>query len=361
MKTGGVISTLWTGLTVFAGLSVRAEQSAGMSIESLSTQDAELTEANADVEFGRGAVRVILSGIHAIDLVDFSPARVDILSTPRRRRENRSAGDAMMRWEGFADRTIIAAAGGYRGFTDFRSIWLHEYYRQLFERVPGYGAVNPRGWHALGGLRAPYVPGSAYLQGTLLFQGDRVSPGYEPQIFKPLLRGRDRLETRAVRLSTENILSPSHRTLLELGATDTTGREPRFSGQASLNWAASSVLTVRMVVAAVSERPSFHAESAAMTVERDWEGRWFAGLTLRGYRDTGEVVDPLVVSTAAPAMSSTHFAASIRYQGLQAGWRLEAGPYHTHYAATSIASAHFSRLYAGRDWLRIQIAGTWRL
>jgi hypothetical protein len=292
--------------------------------------------------------------------IDYGPARYDILSEAVTRTEARTAADLTMRFRTDKDFSPFAGFGGYRGFTDFRSVWLNEYYRQLFEGVPGYAAASPRGWHALAGGRWAYVPGSGILQGTVVRQDDTVSPGYEPEIGHPLRRGRERLGTTAARLSTENVLTPTVRTLLEIGATGTTGRETRYTAQGSLNWSISDALTLRTVVAGVRERPQFHAESAALTLEYDWEARWFAGLTARGYRDSGEVVDPLLVSSAAPALRTVHVAASVRWQGERATLRLEGGPYWTRYDEIALGSAHFARLYGDRHWRRVQGAVSWK-
>jgi hypothetical protein len=115
--------------------------------------------------------------------------------------------------------------------------------------------------------------------------------------------------------------------------------------QGSLSWAVSDTLTLRALVAGVREHPAFHAASASLSLERDWQARWFAGLAVRGYRDSDEVVDPLVVSSAAPALRTVHFAASLRWQGERMAVRLEGGPYRTRYDDVALGSAQFARLY----------------
>lgn len=338
-----------------------AGSEAGVTWEQLHTGDARLSETGLHLEQAAGAARITIVGTFGRARIDYTPARVDLVTQSRHRDEARSAGEVTVRWEASDAWTWIGGVGGYRGFTDFRSIWLHEYHRQLFEVVPGYVAVQPRGTHVLAGTRWSHVPGSAILQATLVGQDDRVSPGYEPRIGGPLLRGRDRLRTGGLRLGSEHVLTRRIRSLVEAGVTDTTGRPPRYSGQASLNWAAADAIVLRLVLAAVTERPAFHATSAALTVEHDWANRWFAGLTLRGYRDSGEVLDPLLVSTAAPALRSSHLALSLRHQGERASVRLEAGPYQTRYDNVPAASAQFSRFYSRRDWVRSHLAVTWRL
>jgi hypothetical protein len=292
--------------------------------------------------------------------IDYAPAPEDFVSQPVDRVEECTAASLTTRLDIDSAFSPLAVVGGYRGFTDFRSVWLDEYYRQLFSSVPGYAAVSPHGWNALAGGRWTYVPGSAFLQGTVLRQNDNVSPGYEPQIGLPLLRGLDRLRTVEVRVSTENVVSPTVRTLIEAAATNTTGRVTRYSVRGSANWAATENLTLRSTVSGVREGDGFNAESASVALERDWHARWFLGLAARGYSDSGEIVDPLIVSSAAPALRTLDVAASLRRQGLRSAFSLEAGPYRTRYDPVPLGSSQFARLYESRNWGHVEGTASWR-
>lgn len=361
-----VPSSFWAAACLLGGAGaspIRAEAGgaeAVVAVERLGSEDIRLQTVNVSADWSPARRQFVFSATSERIAVDYAPAKFDILSLPASRAEQRSAAELTMRFRTDAEVGWFAGAGGYRGFTDFRSVWLNEYYRQLFEGVPGYVSAGPRGWHALTGGRWAYVPGSAILQATVVRQDDTVSPGYEPEIGHPLRRGRDRLRTTAARISTENVVTPTLRTLLEIGAAGTTGRETRFTAQGSLNWSVTEALTLRTVIAGVRERPAFQARSAALTLEHDWSARWFAGLTARMYRDSGEVVDPLLVSSAAPALRTVHVAASLRWQGERAAVRLEGGPYRTRYDEIAAGSAHFARLYSDRNWRRVQGTASWK-
>ena len=51
----------------------------------------------------------------------------------------------------------------------------------------------------------------------------------------------------------------------------------------------------------------------------------------------------------------------LRWRGDRTALRLEAGPYRTRLAALPSTSAHFGRLYASRNWLRLQMTAEWFL
>jgi len=163
---------------------------ATLAVETLECGDIRLQEMNLQAEESPSSNQYVLSATEGRIDIDYAPARYDIVSQPVHRVEDRTAAELNARFSTSADLVPFAGVGGYRGFTDFRSVWLDEYYRQLFTGVPGYAHVAPQGWHAMAGGRWSYVPGSAILQLTLVQQGDTVSPGYEPQIGAPLLRGR---------------------------------------------------------------------------------------------------------------------------------------------------------------------------
>jgi len=354
---------LFAALAALAASALRADvpgTGAILAADALECPDVRAGEANFQADATLAKSQYEVSATRTRIGIDYAPARDDFVTRPVNRVEESTAVSLTARMATDSDFSPLAVVGGYRGFTDYRSIWLDEYYRQYFTGVPGYAAVSPDGWNALVGGRWTYVPGTAILQCTLLRQGDTISPGYEPQIGAPLLRGLSRLRTTQVRVSTENVVSPTVRTLLQAGATNTTGRVTRYSLQGSVNWALTGSLTLRSVVAGVREGDGFHAESASATLERDWDARWFLGLGARVYGDSGEVVDPLIVSSAAPALRTLDVPVSLRWQGSRAALSVEAGPYRTRYDVIPLASTQFARLYANRNWTHVEGTASWR-
>ena len=138
--------------------------------------------------------------------------------------------------------------------------------------------------------------------------------------------------------------------------TDTTGRELRYGGQASLNWALAENWVLRSTVGYAEEAPRFEAWFVEETLETDIDGRWFFSLTGRWYEDTGEIDDSLLLSSAAPELETWHVGLGIRWQGEHSALKLSGGPYFTRYGALGPYTEPFQNLYRERDWGIVQLA-----
>ena len=250
--------------------------------------------------------------------------------------------------------TLNCSIGGYDGFQDYRSLWLNEFYRQ--EYPDGYEDINPRGYNLGVGLRWEYAPTTSFAQIDYAWQTDTIAPGYEKKPFSSLERGRSELDTQTVGVTLENILTPTLRSQLIGFTTDTTGRELRYGGQGSLNWALAENWVLRSTVGYSEEAPRFEAWFVEETLETDIDGRWFFSLTGRWYEDTGEVDDSLLLSSAAPNLETWHVGVGIRCQGENYGLKLFAGPYFTRYGALGPYTEPFQNLYRDRDWAIVQFA-----
>ena len=82
-------------------------------------------------------------------------------------------------WDLWGAAYLIEGGCSDDGFTDFRSLWIDEYYRQLFAPMAGYGAAVPRGYNGGVGLRWDHVPGTGFLEFSAGWQTDQVSPAYD--------------------------------------------------------------------------------------------------------------------------------------------------------------------------------------
>tara|TARA_B110000438_G_scaffold53242_2_gene53431 strand:+ start:986 stop:2758 length:1773 start_codon:yes stop_codon:yes gene_type:complete len=246
--------------------------------------------------------------------------------------------------------------GGYEGFTDHRSLWMDERYRQTEGGSPEYRTASPWGFDAGLGFRREYVPLSAFLEAGLTYQFDRVSPGYTRSLTPGLQRGEDKLDTWAFRLSTENALSVRLRTLHECSLIDTSGRELRFSYAGSLARSLSERWVLRADWGLSKEKPRFNSRSLGLYLEREITGSTFAGGGLRWYGDSGEIEDKKIISSAAPALHTVHPDVGIKWIGSQLAARINAGAYFSRYAETGTGTVEFFHLYQDRDWLFFDFA-----
>ena len=252
--------------------------------------------------------------------------------------------------------TLHASGGAYTGYTDYRSLWLNEYYRQRFEPLVGYEEASPAGWNGSAGARWEVRPGHLFLQCDVVFQKDHVAPAFEKIPFKPLIRRQDELDTQGVRIAGEAILSRTLRGMIEAQVLWTTEREPRASVRASANWAASEFWVLHLTAGATVERPNYTSGSAEILAERHWNSGWFAGIGVRYYRDNGQLNQSLPESTASPGLTTYQSNVVVRWQGESWGFKASVGPYLNEYEEVDSPLNPFLHLYRDRSWVAAQLS-----
>ena len=333
-----------------AGLSNEMQAASGVCLE-----DCEL---NARWRNPQREVSVVagLADLH----LDYEPSPWDLTATFQKLEETRNSEqltwreglDTPWRW--------TFSGGGYVGYTDYRSMWLNEYYRQIFSGVPGYRQANPRGLNASAGATYEYLPLSGLISWSVGWNSDEVSPAYDKLIGVPLLRGLSQYETWRFGLGSEHVLSPTLRFKQDAAAILTTERECRYTYRADTLWAVADTWATRFWLEGWHEG-AFHSAAAAASLEHDWDAHWFAGVLTRVYRDNGQILDPsIVVSGDAPPSDTLLVQLTLRYAGANASWRLGVGPYLTRYAPPTAKTLRFSTLYRDRDWLCAQAAFAWQ-
>lgn len=330
----------------------------GLSSEMAYSQDISLRDSEVFVR-RRDAKREVTLFLGAADIdLDYRLPPQNLLGLDKDLSETKESG--LISWREGLDQRLQwnITAGLYQGFTDYRSLWLDEYYRQLFSGVPGYQDADVRGGNVGIGGRYEYLKATGFINWSVGWQQDDVSPAYEKIIFGPLLRGTSELETWRCGVGSEHVLTPRLRFKQDAAAIDTTDRAWRYTYAAESVWAVTDEWTLRSRLDG-SKEAEFHSLLGALLVERDWEARWFAGIALRVYHDNGQIIDPLLVSGAAPALDSYQLQLTLRYSDPRATWRLAIGPYLIRYAETTASNAQFAPLYQDRDWLALQ--GSWNL
>lgn len=248
------------------------------------------------------------------------------------------------------------SAGFYDGFTNHNSLWLDEYYRQQFSRFDGYVAASPRGYNAGAGLVHDFGRWPGVLGVAVNFSQDDVAPGYDRPLFQELERGRERLFAGGLTLSLESVPLARVRLRHELRLSDVTDRDLRISYRGNLNVALAEAWVVRAELAYTGEpsrsadQADFHAESVALTLERDWSQRWFLSAHVRGYRDNGQIETSILVSAGPPPLETSQWGIALRHRGDRWTWKLGAASYRTRFDEIASPIRPFGNLYRDRDW-----------
>ena len=332
------------------------------SAESVRADDIALARATAAARLVRGDTEFTVTAVRGELEFDYQPVPFDFRGRALSRSETstalRAAGQHRIAG---GPATALFSLGGYQGYTSYRSAWLDEYYRQQYAAlagIPGLDAFRPAapaGRDATLGARWEYIPGNAFAQFTAGYAQDHVAPGYEID-FAGLRRSQETLATTSATLAFENVLSPRVRSRVEVRAADTSGREWRVGGEAELRAALGEAWIVRAHAGGASERPDFTARFAGLALEREMGAGISAYVEGRLYRDTGEIENALLFTSAAPALRSRSFGVGLRRDGDRWSWRLAASRLHTDFAPTNLNTDFFRNLYRDRDWLTLQAA-----
>jgi thiol-disulfide isomerase/thioredoxin len=338
-------------------------QVAEAGVEVLFGDDIVLTDSLARYKLQTSRFEVDVSlGVKTFSL-DYEPfIAFDALGSAQHLRENQYSGGLAVRHKWSDSLTQVTSLGAYDGFTDYRSLWLSGYYRQQFNSFPEYELPDPRGFNAATGWRWEYRPTVGFLDVNFFYANDAIAPGYDlpdstPQNPTPgLERGREFLHTYSPSLRFENVLTSRLRLLNEFQLTVTSGRDARYSYRSGLNVALAEKWVLRLSGGYANEDPSLVAWYAGWTVEYSFAPRWVAGLTGRFYRDTGEIENSRLISTAAPALDTYELGLGIRYQGRRSTLKVYAAPHHAYYDRVDIGTAPFTNLYRSRKFGLVQLS-----
>ncbi|MDQ8201903.1 hypothetical protein [Pelagicoccus sp. SDUM812003] len=250
---------------------------------------------------------------------------------------------------------------GRDGFSNYRSVWLDTYFAQHFgplEGVPGhelYQEVTPSALSATGGLRWQYLPASGMVTLSLTQVQEEVSPGYEID-FDGIRRSELVLATTAMSLVAENVLSPRLRSRLALTASDTSARQTRYSAEFALNAALAEKWVWRNTLGGSREDPQFDAYFFDTAVEYQVGERLSLYLKARRYRDTGEIENALLFSTAAPGLRNDSIGGGLRLVTENWSCHLSATHSRSDYEQRPGNTDFFQNLYRDDDWLSLQLA-----
>ena len=347
-----------TGPAIEAATGPPAETKAEISFDGLFSSDIAVTSSGASVRHKRGGTEWRLGYVHTTYDVDYRPFRqFDFLGAAESLDEESNGLQAGLKHSVSERLTLNLSGAAYDGFTDYRSLWFANYYRQQFGLAPDYDVPEPRGFNAAGGARWEYQPTTGFVEASFRYANDEIAPGYElDQLTSRLLRGREILHTYAPSLKFENVLTRRIRAQHELELRITSGREHRYIYRGSVNVALGEDWVWRASGGYTHENPTLRAWFVGATLEYEFAPRWLLNLSGLNYRDTGEIENSLFISTSAPGLRVSQIAPGIRYLGERASLSVSAGPIWSRYDELELGSRPFTNLYNDRDWFYAQAA-----
>jgi hypothetical protein len=283
--------------------------------------------------------------------IDYSPRTVTF---PADRRESNRQAQIDLSWKATPAIELTGLVRGYEGFPDYRSVWIAEYYEQLFGFVPGYRDADPAGWALGAGAAWDLVPGTTRINFNLGYGEDEIVEGWSFGI-GGLTSGRQRLETTSGGATWLQVIRGWLKMETSIRFQEITDRESRFQGQTNLAAALGPDWTLRVNAGATRERPSFEAHFVGVMVDYEFLPGWHVAVNSRYYEDSGEI-ESYGFSTAAPGLQAYELGASILYDKDDFAVRLYGGFYNTDFEPLTSTNNFFGNLYRDRDWWVTRIA-----
>ncbi len=329
-----------------------------VAFETMLATDIQLTTTTIGYGQTRNDTEWSVTYTHNTLGADYDPFQLfDFLGFSERIEEDYDGGQLAIRQRLGDELVLSAAAEGYVGYTDFRSLWLANYYKQQFAFVPGYEAPDPKGYNFSTGLRWEYQPTTGFAEATFSYAENEIAPGYEfDSALDEAVHGNRILQTLAPALKFENILTPRVRTLNEFQLTFTTDRDPRFSYRGSINVALGERWVWRTTGGYTREAPTLRAWFAGTTLEVEIAPHWFVNASGHYYRDTGEIENSLLISTAAPGLQTWQAGLGLRYAGGHSSLSVSVAPVFADYQPVETGTRPFTNLYRDRTWISAQAA-----
>jgi thiol-disulfide isomerase/thioredoxin len=328
------------------------------AFEGMFSSDIDITSTTLSYDQQSGGTDWKLNYTHNTITEDYQPYKLyDFLGHAQNIHSDYNSGSVSVRQNLRDDLKLSAAGGVYSGFTDFRSLWLANYYKQQFNFVPGYHPPHPQGFNTSTSLRWEYQPTTGFVEANFLYAYDQIAPGYEFDSDKgKATHGDTILQTYSPTLNFENVLTPWLRTLNEFQVTFTTGRQPRFAYRGSVNVALGERWTWRTGGGYTFENPQLRAWFASTTLEYEVARRWLIGVNGLFYHDTGEIENTLLISTAAPALTAWQGGVGLRYAGERTSFKISVAALRSNYDPVTVGTRPFANLYSDRTWLALQAA-----
>jgi len=247
----------------------------------------------------------------------------------------------------------------YDGFSDYRSIWIAEFYKQFFGAFPTYHDPDPHG-NSIGVFVGwDYLPGTGSALLAFDYGRDEIAPGwgFNSAIGQPE-PGRERLDTPSASLRIEQVINPWLKTEGEFLVRQTTDREARYAFRNG--WAtAVGPFGFRLTGGYTGESPSFDALYGSALVEWTFLPKWSVHAGYRIYQDSGEI-ESSGFNALAPGLDSNEFFTGIKWDRGDLAISANVGFLNTDYEPLSEDNEFFGNLYKDRDWVTFRLAASFQ-
>lgn len=258
------------------------------------------------------------------------------------------------RWSGTMN------AGFYDGFSEYRSIWITEYYRQEFIGFPdGYQTPDPHGESIGGSVKWDYLPGTGLAEFSLRYAHDEIAPGwsFDPFVGSPV-PGASSLNTVSGSLRAEHALTGWLKTQTEVSLRKVTDRDPRVG--ISHGWAASAgPVGFRLSGGYADEEPSYDALYGTAIIEWKLLQEWSAFAGYRLYSDSGEIQQS-GFNASAPAVKSSEIFGGVLWDRGDITVSAGVGILKSDYEALGEDNIFFANLYRDRDWKTFRLSASFK-
>lgn len=319
----------------------------------LLSDDIDIQRYSANLEYERGNNLFGITYTYTRYTVEYSPTSLGF-ENDLSEDNNQVALNWTHRWNG--SYTSDFSASTYEGFTDFRSIWTSEFFRQSFGFFPAFENPDPRGFSLSFGTTYTFPNQIDTLRLDFGFSQDRIAPGFEVNEFTGTLdSSNDILDTYSVALTGEFYLTNKITSQWFARVAFVTDREVRTQIRSNLAWSLHDRLTLRGEIGATFESPDFDAFFGGLSFNYQITPNLEASLGYRLYNDSGEITTSNF-NTAAPGVDTSEAFISLLYSKGGHSFRASFAFLDTDFETVNVANIPFQNLFQDRDFVAVRAA-----
>ena len=329
---------------------------------SLDNSDIQVERYSGEFEVSVEDTTVGLSFSRTLYDIDVAGPGLSIFGFTRREATSNVALSLGQDWSESLATTLTLS--GHEGFTNFRSIWLDEFFAQsTVGAFPGFEPGDPSGLSISLGSTYTFPNEVDSINVSLSYSTDRIAPGqaieFVPGVGAGILRGDDVLDTWAANV-TGNFYITNRITSQLLARASLTGvREVRTQLRANAAWQILQDLTLRGELGFANEEPEFEAFFGGITLSYQIIDPLTFSVGYRLYSDTGEITTANF-NSAAPPLDSKELSASLLWVKGPHALSGSVAYFETDFDPVSGVNASFGQLFADRDFIAIRTAYTYQ-